>query len=174
MRTPQRSTKPGSRPKRQARGNPRLKEEIHDPYRARAKLKGPARCTQCGATYFRGRWRWQGLTPAAPASIVCPACQRCNDRYPAGEIAVSGSFLLEHGEEVESLIRNTAEAESKEHPLHRIMKLRRRKGAIDVTTTDIHLPHRIGHALEDAWGGELTTHYDPEGYYARVTWQRND
>jgi hypothetical protein len=87
---------------------------------------------------------------------------------------VSGSFLAEHGNDIERLIRNTAEAEAREHPLHRLMDLRQRQGTIEVTTTDIHLPHRIGHALEDAWGGELATHYDEQGYHARVTWQRND
>lgn len=174
MRKPQSPTKPGSRLPRQARGNPRLQEERHDPYRATKKLTGPARCKECGITYLRGRWRWQGTTPPAPATMVCPACHRSNDRYPAGEVTVSGSFLAAHGTEIEHLIRNTAEAESREHPLHRIMTLRRRKVAIEVTTTDVHLPHRIGHALKDAWGGELTTHYDDQGYYARVTWQRND
>jgi hypothetical protein len=106
--------------------------------------------------------------------MVCPACHRLNDRYPAGEVLVSGSFAAAHGNEIEHLIRNTAETESREHPLHRIMALRRRKGTLEVTTTDVHLPHRIGHALKDAWGGELMTHYDDAGYYARVTWQRND
>ena len=43
---------------------------------------------------------------------------------------------------------------------------------IVVTTTDIHLPRRIGHALEAAWDGELTTHYDEAGYFARVRWER--
>jgi hypothetical protein len=54
------------------------------------------------------------------------------------------------------------------------MTLRRRGGAIKVTTTDVHLPHHMGHALKDALAGKLTTHYDEQGYYARVTWQRND
>lgn len=159
---------------RQTRGNPRLREEIHDPYRAKAKLKGPARCTECGATYWRGRWRWRELTPAVQGKTVCPACHRIKDHYPAGEVTASGSFVRAHSEEVEGLIRNTAEAEASEHPLHRIMTLRQRKGAFEVTTTDVHLPHRIGHALKDAWGGELATHYDEQGYYARVTWKRND
>ena len=168
-------TKPASRSKpQQVRGNPRLREQVHDPYRARAKLKGPARCHGCGATYVRGHWRWQGLMPPAPATASCPACRRVKDRYPAGEIAVSGSFVLAHANEIEGLIRNTADKEASEHPLHRIMDLRRRNGTIAVTTTDVHLPHRIGHALKDAWGGALATHYDDEGYYARVTWERND
>jgi hypothetical protein len=167
-------TKPGSRLKpAQVRGNPHLEEHRHDPYRAVAKLKGPTRCTECGATYARGSWRWQASMPPARLTTVCPACQRVKDRYPAGEVTVSGSFLAAHGTEIEGLIRNTADNEAREHPLHRIIELKRPKGAILVTTTDVHLPHRIGHALKDAWGGALSTHYDDAGYYARVTWERN-
>lgn len=174
MRTPQRSTKPGSRLPRQTRGNPRLQESRHDPYRHSAKNKGPARCTKCGATYLRGRWRWQAPTPAPRAATVCPACRRIADRYPAGEVIVSGSFAAAHRAEIESLIRHTADNENGEHPLHRLIDLRRRNGRLEARTTDIHLPHRIGHALKDAWGGELATHYDEHGYFARVTWERND
>jgi hypothetical protein len=164
----------GLRPRRQRLGNPRLAEEVHDPYRAGAKSRAPQRCSQCGATYLRGRWRWQGLTPPAPAAIVCPACRRINDRYPAGELLISGSFVAEHHDEVVHLVRNIEAAETREHPLHRIMAMRRRGGTIEITTTDVHLPRRIGHALEDAWHGALKTHYDEQGYFARVTWERND
>jgi hypothetical protein len=169
------NTKPGSRLKPgQVRGNPHLQERNHDPYRASAKLKGPARCADCGATYVNGHWRWQSLIPPARTATTCPACRRVKDRYPAGELAVGGSFVAGHAKEIEGLIRNTADNESREHPLHRIMELKWRKGAIVVTTTDVHLPHRIGHALKDAWGGALATHYDDHGYYARVNWERND
>ena len=171
MRT---NTKPGSRLRRQTRGNPRLQERNHDPYRAQAKLKGPARCTGCGATYVNGHWRWQGVMPPPQTETACPACRRVKDRYPAGELTISGSFVESHRSEIESLIRNTVDTESKEHPLHRIMELKRRKGAIIIKTTDVHLTHRIGHALKDAWGGALATHYDDHGYYARVNWERRD
>ena len=166
--------KPGSRAPRETRGNPRLQEEIHDPYRSSTKLRTPRRCSQCGATYLKGRWRWQGLLPPAPATAVCPACRRSNDRYPAGELTLRGAFLTAHADEAERLVRNVAAAESADHPLHRIMSLRQRHGTIEVTTTDVHLPRRIGHALEDAWGGKLSTHYDKQGHFARVTWERND
>jgi hypothetical protein len=172
MRT---NTKPGSRLKpKQVRGNPHLQERRHDPYRSKKKLKGPARCSDCGATYTDGRWRWQSLMPPARATTTCPACQRIKDRYPAGEVTVSGAFAAAHAGEIEGLIRNTADNEAREHPLHRIISIKRSKGALFATTTDVHLPHRIGHALKDAWGGTLTTHYDDHGYYARVTWERND
>jgi hypothetical protein len=168
-------TKPGSRSKhRQVRGNPHLQERNHDPYRGSAKLKGPTRCTDCGATYVNGHWRWQGTMPPARLAASCPACRRIADRYPAGEITVGGSFVAAHAAEIERLIRNTADNESREHPLHRIIELKRRKGTMFITTTDVHLPHRIGHALKDAWGGALATHYDDQGYFARVTWERND
>jgi NMD protein affecting ribosome stability and mRNA decay len=174
MNGQQRFGKPGGKVRRQTRGNPRLQEEIHDPYRTTAKLRAPRRCAQCGATYLKGRWQWQSVLPTAPATIVCPACRRSNEKYPAGELTLRGAFVAEHDTELVRLIRNIEAAESREHPLHRIMALQRSDGSIVITTTDVHLPRRMGHALEDAWGGELSTHYDEQGYFARVTWERND
>jgi hypothetical protein len=52
------------------------------------------------------------------------------------------------------------------------MAIERTSGRIVVTTTDIHLPRRIGHALENAWGGTLATHYDEAGYFVRAHWER--
>jgi hypothetical protein len=45
---------------------------------------------------------------------------------------------------------------------------------IQISTTDVHLPHRITHALHDAWGGDVQMHYDLDGYFARAQWERND
>ena len=42
------------------------------------------------------------------------------------------------------------------------------------TATDIHLPLRIGHAIVDAYKGDLDTHYDREGYFVRIRWSRED
>jgi hypothetical protein len=46
-------------------------------------------------------------------------------------------------------------------------------GAIVITTTDIHLPRRIGAALQDAYEGELEFHYEEESYAIRVSWRRD-
>jgi hypothetical protein len=174
MRHRQNLSKAGSRLPRQTRGNPRLQEERHDPYRTSSKLRGPRRCTQCGATYLKGRWRWEKLTPPAAATATCPACRRSNDRYPAGEVILRGAFIGAHGDEILRLIRNVEADETREHPLHRIMAVGRHSGEITITTTDVHLPRRLGHALEGAWHGTLATHYDEDGYFARVVWERND
>ena len=153
-------------------GNPLLKEQVHDPYRARGKYPEPTRCSGCGAVYRKGRWQWLDEVPADAREAHCPACRRIEDKYPAGEIIVSGAFVAAHADEVLQLVRNTEEAENREHPLHRIMDIRQDEDVITVTTTDVHLPRRIGHALEDAWDGELETHYDEEGSFARVIWWR--
>jgi hypothetical protein len=157
-----------------AHGNPRLTEEIHDPYRTPRKGRSPARCSDCGATYRMGRWTWERLQPPPLASLVCPACRRVRDHYPAGEISIGGGFYVAHADEILRLVRNTAEAEHGDHPLHRIIAIARSGGQAVITTTDLHLPRRIAHALESAWHGRLETHYDEGGYFVRIGWQRDD
>jgi hypothetical protein len=85
-----------------------------------------------------------------------------------------GPFVLAHTSEAIQVVRNVAKAEREDHPLHRIIDVSKEQHALVVTTTDIHLPRRIGHALESAWGGTLTTHYDEAGHFIRVTWERDD
>lgn len=160
--------------RRLRRGNPGLREEIHDPYRSTAKSRGPARCPECGATYLRGRWRWERTPSATAAKLRCPACRRIDDRVPAGTVTLRGAFVAAHESEALKHVRNVEKEERQRHPLHRIMSIRSEPGNISIETTDVHLPRRIGHALEEAWGGSLSTHYDEEGYFARVDWVREE
>ena len=44
---------------------------------------------------------------------------------------------------------------------------------IVITTTDIHLPRRIGETVDRALNGELHIQYDAENYFIRVEWQRD-
>lgn len=163
----------GPSPRSLGFGNPRPSEEIHDPYRTSRKAKAPASCADCGATYRKGRWTWERLIPQPIAALVCPACRRVRDRVPAGEMTLRGRFYVEHADEILRLVQHVEKAEHTQHPLNRIMAIRRAAGSATVTTTDIHLPRRIGHALESAWDGELDTHYDEAGHFVRVTWERN-
>jgi hypothetical protein len=145
----------------------------HDPYKARGKLHEPTACPKCGAVFREGRWQWVADVPKEAKRETCPACHRINDKYPAGEITLSGTFLSGHRDEIINLVRNIERAENAEHPLARIMAIDEAGGEIVVTTTDIHLPRRIAHALENAFKGDLETHYNEEEYFVRIIWERD-
>jgi len=159
--------------RRLRRGNPGLEEHEHDPYRDEVKVRTPVRCGGCGAVFRAGRWVWDPRNRAAPGKLLCPACRRERDAYPAGEITLRGTFLGEHVDEALRMVKHIEAAENAEHPLHRIMTIDQTANQVVIRTTDIHLPHRIGHALESAWGGKLSTHYDEAGYFVRVGWERD-
>jgi hypothetical protein len=148
-----------------------LDSKRHDPYQATGKYVEPMRCGTCGAVYHRGRWQWAEAPPGCQSG-VCPACQRVRDKLPAGEIIVEGRFVKAHGSELVSTIRNVAEHEGREHPLHRIMQLDEGDDRIVASTTDIHLPQRIGEALKHAYDGELEIRYGHDSYSVRVHWRR--
>lgn len=150
-----------------------LRESRHDTYKADAKLAEPAHCPRCGLIYHKGRWQRLGEPQADSAEHVCSACHRINDNYPAGELILSGAFVAAHAEELTHLARNTEAAENQEHPLNRIMALERADDAIRITTTDLHLPARIGRAVESAYEGELDIHYDEGGHFTSVKWYRD-
>jgi len=68
------------------------------------------------------------------------------------------------------LARHQEEAEKKEHPLNRIISIKRARGVIN--TTDIHLARRIGEAVKRAFHGEIEDSFEKDGYFVRVNWTR--
>jgi len=150
-----------------------LREQVHDPYKARKKRPEPAQCPQCGAVWQNGRWNWIPA-PADAAAETCQACHRINDSYPAGEVTLTGGFLAAHRDEIVGLARNQEELEKGEHPLNRIMAVEDRgDDGLLITTTDIHLPRRIGEAVHRAYEGDFQFRYDDDGYFVRVSWHRD-
>ena len=121
-----------------------LRERVHDTYKLRGQPKGPARCPDCGAVYHRGRWSWTAQAPSDAAATRCSACQRIEDDYPAGELTLTGIFANAHRQEILNLVRNIEKTENSEHPMNRIMRIREDDERLLITTTDIHLPKRIG------------------------------
>jgi hypothetical protein len=148
-----------------------LQELVHDSYKSKSKLRGPARCPGCGAVYRRGRWRWEAPARAVQAAR-CPACRRIRDRLPAASVSLSGRFFAAHRDEILARVRSCEQAESRTHPLQRIMAIREEGGAMRVTTTDAHLARRIGDALRHAYKGELAYRYNKEDNLLRVRWSR--
>lgn len=143
----------------------------HDPYEVAGKYPEPTQCGTCGAVFHHGRWQWESMPQGAHIAL-CPPCRRIRDKLPAGEITLEGSFVQAHQVELVHLIRNEAEHEGKEHPLNRIMQLDEHTGRVHVSTTDIHLPQRIGQALKRAYDGDLEVHLGHDEYSVRAHWRR--
>lgn len=148
-------------------------DNIQDTYKRSAKPPEPAVCPQCGAVYHGGRWQWSER-PAGAEELLCQACHRINDRYPAGILTLTGPFVAAHRDEMIHLARHKEEAERSEHPLNRIMSIEgEAPDRLVISTTDIHLPHRIGEAVTRAYHGTIGEHFDEGGYFVRVTWHRD-
>jgi NMD protein affecting ribosome stability and mRNA decay len=110
--------------------------------------------------------------PAEANSQLCPACERIRDHYPAGFLTLSGPFLGEHYETVINTIENEAAQETREHPLNRIMERKREGADLVITTTDVHLPRRVGEALQNAYKGKFDYRYSQEDQQLRARWER--
>ena len=168
---PRRGPHPDANPGGQRRDR-MVQEARKDPYRDRKQPSGPAVCPECGAAFSAGRWAWVEQ-PLAAAEVLCPACERIRDAFPAGSLSVGGEFLSDHRDEILGLIRNEADAERQDHPLNRLMAMEEREdGGYEITTTDIHLPRRIGEALHRAYEGELDFEYGDGERSIRVSWGR--
>jgi hypothetical protein len=145
-------------------------EAPHDPYQARGKYAEPSRCGDCGAVYHRGRWQWSDAPPGAE-TVLCPACHRIRDRLPAGTLVLEGAFVDAHRDEIAGLLRHEESRAKSQHPLDRVVEVAHSPERITVTTTDIHLPRRIGVAMKRAYRGQLAIEYAKGAYEVRVRWR---
>jgi NMD protein affecting ribosome stability and mRNA decay len=158
---------------RQDRRDRLIKERVHDPYMARSKPVEPTVCPECRVVFSGGRWQWQAGPPQHAHEELCPACQRIQDKVPAGILTLSGDFFVEHRSEIMNLVHNQIEEQKALHPMKRHMATEDQDdGSTIITFTDIHLPRGIGQAIESAYEGELNIHYSEEAAIVRVKWQR--
>lgn len=167
---------PSPAPQRSAGQAGRYRDRIfddkrHDPYQANGKTAGAVFCPDCGVVYADGRWRW-GSAPEGAHAGVCPACRRARDKLPAGHLVLDGPFVPAHRAELLRIAHNEAEHERSEHPMHRIMHIDEQDDHVEISTTDIHLPQRIGAALKRACHGALQVQYGSDEYSVRVHWRR--
>jgi NMD protein affecting ribosome stability and mRNA decay len=97
-----------------------LKQKRNDVYVRGSKFSESTLCTKCGAVFINGRWSWvekSGDLDVAEtrggASLLCPACRRITDNYPAGVIELQGMFFDEHRGEILNLVSNLESQEKK-------------------------------------------------------------
>lgn len=154
-----------------ARHEQRMPPRHEDPYDDGRKEAGAAACRRCRATRLAGCWSWKEA-PADAERILCPACQRIDDNFPAGYVTIKGAFLAAHRDEIVNVVMARAERARVEHPLQRIIGMQEVGGGVLVTTTDVHLARGIGVALRDAFKGELDLDYSKDENLVRATWSR--
>jgi len=148
-----------------------INEKRHDVYREMQKHAEPAKCPKCGAVYINGRWQWHDDGEHA-SDVLCPACKRTADNYPAGEIELRGDFFVDHREEILNLVRNTEKQEKTQHPLERIITITENEDHTTVTTTGIHVARRIGEAVSKAFKGHLSLRYGNGEQSVNAQWIR--
>ncbi len=155
------------------RGDRLIKERVHDPYMDDANPPEPTLCTDCGAVFANGRWTWVPSPPEAPERGLCPACRRIRDRVPAGVLTLSGEFFDGHREEILNLVHNKVQAQTRQHPMKRIMSIEDDEtDGIVIWFTDRHLPRGVGEAVHSAYEGDLEIKYTEEAQLVRAAWSR--
>ncbi|MDD3619339.1 MAG: BCAM0308 family protein [Desulfobulbaceae bacterium] len=146
-----------------------VKEQHHDTYKESKKRTEPSVCTECGAVFGGGRWTWTNV-PLEAAKVVCPACQRTADNYPAGYVELRGHFFNQRREEILNLVRNEEKLEKGEHPMERIMTIAKENDHTLITTTGVHMARRIGEAVVRAYQGDMSFTYGDDEKSVRVQW----
>jgi DNA-directed RNA polymerase subunit RPC12/RpoP len=129
-------------------------------------------CSECGTPFAVRRWTWKAM-PKEPDEIVCPACRRIANRYPAGYIEVKGPFLRKHRDEILNLVREAEVQTRKEQPMERIMEtVHDNDDILLITTTGILVARRIGEALLRSYEGNLYVETAEDEELIRVFWER--
>jgi hypothetical protein len=149
-----------------------IHERIHDPYKATCKPAEPSVCPVCNAVFKDGRWQWLESWPVDSHQVICQACQRIRDNYPAGLVTMSGDFIKTHKQEVLNLARQHEQGERAQHPLHRILNIEEHPYTLVVATTDIHLlfaRHLEGRRALSVWLRRLKRARFFNGKFAKLS-----
>ena len=148
-----------------------IKQKTHDTYKCKDKLHDNTACSSCGVSFVGGRWVWTD-TASTKNTVICPACRRCADNYPAGYVELKGDFFAAHREEIFNLSKKVEQQEKMRHPMERIMTITDMGDHTLLTTTGVHLARRIGQALSQSYKGDYSFNYAQDENKVRVYWQR--
>lgn len=146
-------------------------ERNEDPYQNQSKYAEPSTCTGCNAVFTKGGWRW--AEPEANAHPrICPACQRIQDKVPAGIVRVYGDFYAQHRQEINNLVNNVEAKEKAGHPLQRIMSVNASDSEMTLELTGVHVTKAVVEALKHAYQGEAVIQFAANDGTMRAEWKR--
>ena len=124
----------------------------------------------CGLYQMRGIWH-EGHPPLGELREgTCPACERQRSGAAAGRLHVP-ERLVEPLEDVVGLIQNCERHERAEHPLERLMEIRKDRSGLWVTTTGPHLARRIAHGLARRFHEKPRFRFGAGRGELRIDWQ---
>lgn len=152
-----------------------IKERGHDPYGLGRKHTEGAYCPECRAVYQGGRWIWPDVGPVARGvPLLCSACRRIRDDYPAGEVYLSGGYLVKHKDEIENLVKKIVKDAKERSPIKRMIDMKKSNDGVCVRLTDDHLARQIGDSIYRAYKGDLQLKYSDEQKFVRLYWHRDE
>lgn len=151
-----------------------IKEKDHDPYLEQKKYVDGTHCPECHAVMSGSRWVWPGEQQSTGEPRLCPACRRVRDDFPAGEVHLSGTYLVQHRDEILNLIQNIVREEESRSPLKRLMNVSEETQGLCVRLTDDHLARRIAESIHKAYSGEMQLKYSEEAKFVRLYWHRDE
>ena len=132
----------------------------------------PVVCPECGAAYRNGRWCWGEPAPGS-SRLKCPACRRAEANIPAGEVLLSGDYLVRNRGEVVALARAHAARVNRDHPMQRIIDVVEDGALVAITTTDGRLARSIGIAIQETCNGDLDLVFETNANFVRASWSRS-
>jgi hypothetical protein len=156
--------------------NTQYKKRIveRDPYLPKRSPKEIIQCSGCGAFFFRRHWTLSppiGLICRVHAHpIFCPACTKLRQRYPGGELRLTGVEMGDRAQIVR-ILRNEEEHAREKNPLERIMRLQAANRDWTIETTTEKLAQRLGRCLKKAKGGRLNYKWGHNNKFVRVVWE---
>jgi hypothetical protein len=146
-----------------------------DMYLPRMDPKGVIQCSGCGAFHYRRHWTLvppgNFNTQVHAHAVYCPACLKIKDRYPGGELRLSGLDTAER-HEIVRILRNEEEQARTKNPLERIMRLEAVDAGWKVETTTEKLAQRLGRAVRKARGGSVVFKWSHNNKFVRVRWEK--
>lgn len=154
-------------------------QDQHDPYWNKARPKDHSYCKKCQAIFHNKHWFFDEKkleelkADGNRHEVTCPACQKIQDHFASGMVRLSGSFLLNHREEILNLVKNAEQRAMGMNPLERIIDISNLGREIEVTTTHEKLAQRIGKSLHRAFSGEVDYRFARGEKMARVNWNRD-